>query len=91
MGNSGSGFNTFTKPKAGCILGTMDGKSDRYCIRINNTSGKPVFAGSSTEIPISYSGNGQFFFCLKKGDKFSLTNAENSFPYDFRYRIMYFN
>ena len=88
--NSGSGYNSFTMAKAGCVLGVMGGKGDRYFVRVNSSGGTPAYRGNAKDMPISYSGNGQFFFCLKKGETFKLTEQNGSYPRDFRFRVMYY-
>ena len=88
--DSGSGYNSFTMAKAGCVLGVMGGAGDRYYIRVNSTGGTPSYNGNATDMPISYSGSGQFFFCLKKGETFKLTETTGSYPKDFRFRVMYY-
>ncbi len=88
--NSGSGFNSFRMAKAGCVLGVMGGGGNRYFIRVNSSGGAPEYTGNDTDMPISYNENGQFFFCLKKGETFTLTEQSGSFPRDFRFRVMYY-
>ena len=88
--DANKGKHIVTMAKAGCILGIVGGKADRYYIRVNQTSGNPSYDGNFYDMPISYNGGGQFFFCLKKGDKFMLANNGNEEPRDYRYRIMYF-
>ena len=89
-GNSGSGYNSFTMAKAGCVLGVMGGKGERYFVRVNSSGGTPAYSGNAKDMPVSYEGNGQFFFCLKKGETFTLTEQTGSWPRDFRFRVMYY-
>ena len=83
-------YNCVTMAKAGCVLGVMGGKGERYFVRVNSSGGTPAYSGNAKDMPVSYEGNGQFFFCLKKGETFTLTEQTGSWPRDFRFRVMYY-